>query len=377
VTSRRQPAFERLEALGSVAEWRRGVLAPYAAVLDGMRTAQVFGARRLGAKVAGYMRDAGVSVTAFSDNDETSHGTEVAGTPVVAPAMLDRDVPTVVASQYLHDIGRQLRAAGLTRVVPYPVLSAWDEARFPPESTMAGWAEDLVERADRWRATEDLLADAESRRVLGELLAFRLTLDPAYAYSAASPPERQWFDPSVVSPRTDETLVDGGGYDGETARRFAEATRGSYRRIVVFEPDERLLGRAAATLAGLPRVELKACGLYSEDTDRAFAATGEADGAIVEHGEARVPVVTLDSSVTDPVTFLKLDVEGAEEAALRGAARHIREDRPVIAAAAYHRASDIWRLPEVIDELAPGYRFALRHYSQTSLETVVYALPEG
>ena len=56
-------------------------------------------------------------------------------------------------------------------------------------------------------------------------------------------------------------------------------------------------------------------------------------GARVPHGHDTepVPVVTLDDAVTRrPVHFVKIDVEGAEALAFRGATRILREDRPLI-----------------------------------------------
>ena len=73
------------------------------------------------------------------------------------------------------------------------------------------------------------------------------------------------------------------------------------------------------------------------------------------------------------VTFIKMDIEGAEYEALKGAERIIREQKPKLAICVYHKPEDIWELPELILEFNESYKFYLRHYSYQDNETVLYA----
>jgi hypothetical protein len=41
----------------------------------------------------------------------------------------------------------------------------------------------------------------------------------------------------------------------------------------------------------------------------------------------------------------------------------------------YHRASDLWRIPQLVLELNPDYRLYLRQHDGGIIETVLYALP--
>lgn len=75
------------------------------------------------------------------------------------------------------------------------------------------------------------------------------------------------------------------------------------------------------------------------------------------------------------VTFLKLDIEGAEMEALRGAGQIIRTQKPKLAVSVYHRRDDIWRIPMLLLSYVPTYRFYLRVYSFTGKDTVLYAIP--
>lgn len=74
------------------------------------------------------------------------------------------------------------------------------------------------------------------------------------------------------------------------------------------------------------------------------------------------------------VTFIKMDVEGAELAALQGAQHVIRKQHPKLAICVYHKPEDIIDIPSYILSLDPGYRLFLRHYSPFEDETVLYAI---
>ena len=74
------------------------------------------------------------------------------------------------------------------------------------------------------------------------------------------------------------------------------------------------------------------------------------------------------------ITFLKMDIEGSELAALRGAERIIREQRPKLAICVYHKPEDLREIPSLLLSYHPDYKLYLRHYSINETETVLYAI---
>lgn len=88
--------------------------------------------------------------------------------------------------------------------------------------------------------------------------------------------------------------------------------------------------------------------------------------------------VTLDSYVEAEgiarVDLIKLDIEGAELAALTGAAGVIRRDNPCLQICLYHKDPDLWEIPQYIKGLVPEYRMFVGHHSCCLLDTVLYCV---
>lgn len=87
-----------------------------------------------------------------------------------------------------------------------------------------------------------------------------------------------------------------------------------------------------------------------------------------------IETVALDEFLHgERVTFIKMDIEGVELDALKGAVRIIKEQKPKLAISVYHKADDIIEIPKLIMEMRPDYKLYLRHYSMLANEMVLYA----
>lgn len=91
----------------------------------------------------------------------------------------------------------------------------------------------------------------------------------------------------------------------------------------------------------------------------------------------QVETLTIDDLLRnnglERIDFIKMDIEGAELEALKGAETVIRRFRPKLAISIYHRLPDFWEIPQWIEGLGLGYRFHLRHFTIHAEETVLFA----
>jgi FkbM family methyltransferase len=221
------------------------------------------------------------------------------------------------------------------------------------------------------------LADEDSRQTLYRLMLYRLSLDLRHVQAIARPWDDQFYGNSFVDLRPDEVLIEGGAYDGDSIRHFLARSGGRYREIVAFEPDAENFARLEEFTRPMPNVRPVCKGLSDMNGILRFA-TGEGMASHLDaEGAAEVAVCRLDDEVDAPVTFLKLDIEGAEIAALAGARETITRHSPKMAVAIYHRPDDILTIPAVLEALDRPQRLYLRHHSGFHYDTTMFAIPES
>lgn len=78
----------------------------------------------------------------------------------------------------------------------------------------------------------------------------------------------------------------------------------------------------------------------------------------------------------EKITFLKMDIEGAELSALYGVEETIKRDKPVLAICVYHKREDLIVIPQYIKRLVPEYKLYLRAHFPYASELVLYAICE-
>lgn len=187
--------------------------------------------------------------------------------------------------------------------------------------------------------------------------------------------DRQYFDLPYLSHSENEVFIDVGCFDGLTVCNFLKWSGNKYKEIISFEPDACCYKKCGEKLKNVKNLSLVNKGAWSKEDKLRFEATGVSDSKISEYGNTEIVTCRLDDVLQDKqVTFLKMDIEGAEKEALIGAERIIRIHKPKLAISVYHKKEDIWEIPKLLLEMNPHYRFYLRHYSLRYAETVLYAL---
>ena len=184
----------------------------------------------------------------------------------------------------------------------------------------------------------------------------------------------QYFVKELIKITDDEVFVDGGAYDGYTVDEFIKNASGKFKKIYAFEMDQSNFNKISRQKYN-ENVCFLNYGLWDKEEKVSFVENERAS-EIVDGGAKTAQCVSLDETVNEKVTFIKMDIEGAEQKALRGSERHIVNDKPKLAICLYHRVSDLWEIPFYVKKLVPEYKIYIRHHSMNRDETVMYAIPE-
>lgn len=180
-----------------------------------------------------------------------------------------------------------------------------------------------------------------------------------------------------------DIVLDIGGCWGDTALYFASQV-GESGRVYTFEFDPESLQVLRANLALnpelAPRVEIVERALWNRSGEvLGFRQAGASTSltSTPQTGDHEVETITVDDFLSErgleTLSFVKIDVEGAELAVLEGARNTLRRLHPKLAIAAYHRDDDLVRIPAEIRASEPSYGLYLKSSSPREDETVLFA----
>lgn len=188
-----------------------------------------------------------------------------------------------------------------------------------------------------------------------------------------------YFDLPELQPTEKEIFLDAGSYNGENTKEFIKWCNGNYEKVYAFEPMKEGILMTENALRDIPRVEIHKCALSNYEGEAMFQQSywglmGSRLGESGDHVE-KVHVRTIDNVLNGtPATFIKMDIEGAELDALKGAIHTLQTYKPRLAISLYHNNKDIIDIPLWLKEAVPEYSFYLRHYSNKRWDLVLYCV---
>lgn len=223
------------------------------------------------------------------------------------------------------------------------------------------------------------LADDESRQMFRQAVRMHTLKHDGIAQISAYPQ----YDHPQVGARPGDIVLDIGGMGGETAKFFAKKTNNKCF-VYTFEPSPTHLPVIRAEIAGMEDViRLVPKGAWSREAtvsfDTDFPIDDPGSHRISSKGKQSIEVIDIDTYFKDlrgKIDLIKMDIEGAELDALKGARRTIEKYIPKLQISIYHKLSNLWEILEYIDGIAHGYTYYVGHHAIIPTETVLYAINE-
>lgn len=336
-----------------------------------------------------YFREAFVSqntkklyhVNLLSDNNPEKWGQTIEGLPCVSPEELKKypNLIVIIMMGNPSAVEKQLKDMDIPYVYHIDVsLDRIMKMRREPD-----WFENEIPVI---KEVYNYFKDDFSKKVYVGALMNRMAAEiSTFSWEDICSSENHYFNPDVIEMNDHESFVDCGAYNGDTIIEFINEVQ-DYKQIFAFEVDKDNYQKMLNNVSRFEKIKCFNYGVWSENKELEYGVgtsdNEPDDGKSILKTESgknniiqKAKVVSIDEELAgEEITFIKMDIEGVEIEALKGAEKIIKEQKPKLAICVYHRTSDFWQIPKLLKEFNPEYQFMLRHYTRNNLfDTVLYA----
>lgn len=307
------------------------------------------------------------NIMGFIDNNAALK--EFVGYTVYHPEDLneDRDIYCILISPiHPEEIAEQIHEMGIRCYYSYFWLNLKEKALSLQKKI----------KEEKIGLVKAFLADEKSKVVMDKIVEKRKKA--SLNYKDIKENGNEYFEHDFFTYNAEEVFVDAGGYDGDTIEEFSLFMQNNYKRIYSFEPDKNMADLLKSKLCKYgDKVKFFPYGLWSEKTLLPFCNDNRDCASHIANDDTATSFaqcVKLDDIIkNEVVTFIKMDIEGAEIPALYGAKNVIVRDTPKLAICIYHKPEDLWEIPILIHSWVPEYKLYIRHYGDKFKGTILFA----
>lgn len=347
----------------------------------------IYGAGGYGKMMVMALTDIGMrdNIIAVCDSDSKKWGNTIEGIPVCGIGDISADIKKIIiiASQFEKEIRKGLNNCAI-EIFKKPLYQKLVEERYnmyyknTPIHSMGfrlDWFKDYRENLlGCERKILPLLADEKSRNIVLNRIEFYKTgrLEKIMKIPVD---DKEYFDTSIYPLSDSEIYVDCGAYIGDTIVDFMNTVE-TFKEIYAFEPDPinfEKLDKTVGKMKDREHIHIFPYATGEKEGKLRFEMQGGLGSLVSHNGEVEVLVKTLDDVISDKVSLIKMDIEGFELAALKGAKRIIQQYKPKLAICIYHKCEDMFTIPSYLHELVPEYKLKIRQHSDNLYDIVLYA----
>lgn len=248
-----------------------------------------------------------------------------------------------------------------------------EQELYAPEVPVVGQGlfdkEYYEENREEFEKIYSLLADEKSKETFRNIINYKISGKIDYLTECEADPLEPYE--SFLNNRGNETILDLGAYNGDTALEFSSVFP-DYSKIIAVEPDKKTFKKLLLNTENLQDIDChNIC--VSDFTGKGLFLMNGGRNSLVGDGE-ETDFTTVDDLVgKENITLIKMDVEGEEAKAIRGAKETVLKNKPRLIISAYHRTEDFLQLPKEVLGIRKDYKIYMRHFpSFPAWDTVYY-----
>lgn len=190
----------------------------------------------------------------------------------------------------------------------------------------------------------------------------------------------------IIEVQKEDVVIDAGGGWGDSTLYFASKI-GNLGRVFSFEFLERNLKIFKKNLNLNPNlkdiIEINNNPIWKESNKELNYYEDGVSGVVFfnnsnKKSSQKLITISIDDFVKfknlTNIDFIKMDIEGAEIAALLGARETLIKYKPKLAISIYHDVEHYYKIPNYINSLNLNYKFYLDHFSINRAETILFGV---
>lgn len=228
-------------------------------------------------------------------------------------------------------------------------------------------AKTLKQNINDYKWLYDHLKDYRSKKLLLAILRNFYYYDFKTLEETIEHTYKHYFDLDLVRVDQNEVVVDLGAYTGDTIDEYIETYgENSYQKIYAYEITPNIVAHLKEKFASKENIICKHKAI-SNSNKIVYIENNSTDASantiqLNENGTQPIESVTLDEDIKENITLIKMDIEGSEQQAIEGAKEHIKKTHPKLLLSVYHNNEDLYKIPQMINDIEPGYQFYLRNH---------------
>lgn len=203
-----------------------------------------------------------------------------------------------------------------------------------------------------------MMADEKSRQTYEKIIRFKLTGNIQLLFECETPREEAYQN--ILNLSDSEIYMDLGAFNGDTVQEFINNVP-SYKKIYAAEPDKKNFEKLKKNTQLLKNItRLNVC--ISDRTEEILFSKHGGRNSTIDINGATVRCTCVDDILgNNNVSYIKFDVEGFEQKALKGASETIKHCKPKMLVSCYHRSEDIFTIPLLVKSIRDDYKVFIRH----------------
>ena len=218
------------------------------------------------------------------------------------------------------------------------------------------------------------LEDYRSKKILFSVLNNWYNFDFTSLNNAREEVYNHYFDLDIIKCNENEVIADLGAYTGDTILDYFKNYGVNYKSIYCFEITDKTFNILKNNLKYYKNINFIKKAI-SDKEETLYLNENKIDSSankvIETKTNNKIETTTLDNSINEKLTLIKMDIEGYEQKALLGAEKHIKNDHPKLLISVYHNHEDLWKIPMIIKNMNDSYKLYLRYYGGNIFPTEI------